>query len=77
MINAGATPAAYAVAAVALTDAGGCAVVVSKDVGRATFSLSLFDLTRVIELSSVRSGTTGTGAYHGQGDTDDGFAPGP
>ena len=49
----------------------------SKDVGRATFSLSLFDLTGVIELSSVRSGTTGTGAYQVHADTDDGFAPGP
>ena len=39
--------------------------------------LSLFELTRVIELYNVRSGTTRTGAYHVQGGTEDGFAPGP
>jgi hypothetical protein len=31
----------------------------------------------VIELYNVRSGTTRTGAYHAQGGTEDGFAPGP
>jgi hypothetical protein len=39
--------------------------------------LSLFELTRVIELYNVRSGATRNGAYHAQGGTEDGFAPGP
>ena len=39
--------------------------------------LSLVELTRVIELYNVRSGTTRTGAYHPQSGTEDGFAPGP
>lgn len=38
--------------------------------------LSLFELTRVIELYNTRSGTTRTGAYHVQSGTEDGFAPG-
>jgi hypothetical protein len=38
--------------------------------------LSLFELTRVIELYNVRAGATRTGAYHAQGGTEDGFAPG-
>ena len=39
--------------------------------------LSLFELTRVIELYNYRSGTTRTGQYHVQAGTEDGFAPGP
>ncbi len=39
--------------------------------------LSLTELTRVIELYNVRSGTTRTGAYRVQAGTEDGFAPGP
>lgn len=42
--------------------------------------LSLFELTRVIELYNARSGTTRTGAYHVATTptaTEDGFAPGP
>jgi alpha-tubulin suppressor-like RCC1 family protein len=39
--------------------------------------LSLVELTRVIELYNTRSGTSRTGAYHAQGGTEDGFAPGP
>ena len=39
--------------------------------------LSLFELTRVIELYNVRAGATRTGQYHAQGGTEDGFAPGP
>ena len=39
--------------------------------------LSLNELTRVIELYNMRSGTTRTGAYHVQSGTEDGFAPGP
>ncbi len=39
--------------------------------------LSLFELTRVIELYNTRSGTPRTGAYHVQAGTEDGFAPGP
>ncbi len=39
--------------------------------------LSLVELTRVIELYNVRSGTTRTGAYHAAAGTEDGFAPGP
>ena len=31
---------------------------------------------RVIELYNVRAGATRTGAYHAQGGTEDGFAPG-
>jgi len=67
-------------------------VVVRNGVARATFSLSLFERTRVIELSNTRSGTTRTGATrtgatrtgatrtgadHVQAGTEDGFAPGP
>jgi hypothetical protein len=40
-------------------------------------ALSLFELTRVIELYNTRSGTTRTGEYHSQGGTEDSFAPGP
>lgn len=40
-------------------------------------SLSLVELTRVIELYNYRVGTTRTGQYHVQADTEDGFAPGP
>ncbi len=39
--------------------------------------ISLLELTRVIELYNTRSGTIRTGAYHAQGGTEDGFAPGP
>ena len=39
--------------------------------------LGLIELTRVIELFNVRSGTTRTGAYRLQAGTEDGFAPGP
>ena len=39
--------------------------------------VSLFELTRVIELYNTRSGTTRTGQYHVQGGTEDGFAAGP
>ena len=39
--------------------------------------ISLVELTRVIELYNVRSGTSRTGAYRAQGGTEDGFAPGP
>jgi sugar lactone lactonase YvrE len=39
--------------------------------------LSLFELTRVIELYNYRSGTSRTGQYHAQAGTEDGFAPGP
>ena len=39
--------------------------------------LSLFELTRVIELYNVHSGTTRTGQYRVQSGTEDGFAPGP
>jgi hypothetical protein len=39
--------------------------------------LSLFELTRVIELYNFRSGTVRTGAYRVQNGTEDGFAPGP
>jgi formylglycine-generating enzyme required for sulfatase activity len=39
--------------------------------------IGLLELTRVIELYNYRSGTTRTGAYHAQGGTEDGFAPGP
>ena len=38
---------------------------------------SLIELTRVIELFNVRSGTTRTGAYRVQAGSEDGFAPGP
>jgi hypothetical protein len=48
----------------------------SADVNR-TATISLFELTRVIELYNVRAGATRTGAYHAQGGTEDGFAPGP
>ena len=40
-------------------------------------SLSVFELTRVIELYNARNGTTRTGAYHAQIGTEDGFATGP
>jgi hypothetical protein len=39
--------------------------------------ISLVELTRVIELYNVRTGTTRTGQYRVQPDTEDGFAPGP
>lgn len=39
--------------------------------------MSLLELTRVIELYNTRVGTVRTGAYHAQGGTEDGFAPGP
>ena len=48
----------------------------SADVGR-DGKLSLFELTRVIELFNYRSGTTRTGQYHVQAGTEDGFNPGP
>ena len=48
----------------------------SADVNR-TATISLFELTRVIELYNVRAGTARTGAYHFQTGTEDGFAPGP
>ena len=38
--------------------------------------ISLLELTRVIELYNVRSGSSRTGAYRLQADTEDGFAPG-
>ncbi len=39
--------------------------------------LSLFELTRVIELYNTRNGTVRTGQYHSQGSTEDGFGVGP
>ncbi len=39
--------------------------------------ITLVELTRVIELYSVRSGATRTGAYLPQDGTEDGFAPAP
>ena len=39
--------------------------------------VSLFELTRVIELYNTRAGTSRTGAYHALAGTEDGFAPGP
>jgi BspA type Leucine rich repeat region (6 copies)/Ig-like domain CHU_C associated len=39
--------------------------------------ISLFELTRVIELYNYRSGTTRTGQYHIQSGTEDGFGTGP
>jgi hypothetical protein len=39
--------------------------------------ISLFELTRVIELFNTRAGSVRTGAYHVQAGTEDGFAPGP
>lgn len=39
--------------------------------------LSLLELTRVVELYNTRNGTLRTGAYHAQGGSEDGFAPGP
>lgn len=39
--------------------------------------MSLFELTRAIELYNYRAGTVRTGAYHAQAGTEDGFAPGP
>jgi len=39
--------------------------------------MSLLELTRVIELYNVRSGSSRTGAYRLQADTEDGFGPGP
>ena len=41
------------------------------------FRISLVELTRVIELYNVRSGSVRTGAYRLQGGAEDGFAPGP
>ena len=41
------------------------------------FRISLVELTRVIELYNVRSGTLRTGAYRLLGGAEDGFAPGP
>jgi hypothetical protein len=40
-------------------------------------TISLLDLTRVIELYNHHSGSTRTGQYHPQAGTEDGFAPGP
>ncbi len=40
-------------------------------------SVSLLELTRVIELYNYRSGMTRTGQYRVQAGTEDGFAPGP
>jgi hypothetical protein len=48
----------------------------SADSGR-DGSVSLLELTRVIELYNYRSGTTRTGQYRVQEGTEDGFAPGP
>ncbi len=39
--------------------------------------INLTELTRVIELYNYRSGSTRTGAYHPQANTEDGFEPGP
>ena len=39
--------------------------------------ISLFELTRVIELYNVRSGSVRTGAYRLLAGSEDGFAPGP
>jgi hypothetical protein len=39
--------------------------------------LSLFELTRVIELYNTRLGTSRTGQYHLDATSEDGFAPGP
>lgn len=39
--------------------------------------ISLFELTRVIELFNTRAGSQRTGQYHVQAGTEDGFAPGP
>jgi hypothetical protein len=41
------------------------------------FRISLFELTRVIELYNTRNGSTRTGAYRVQDGTEDGFAPDP
>ena len=40
-------------------------------------TISLVELTRVIELFNVRAGSARTGAYHALSGTEDGFAPGP
>ena len=40
-------------------------------------AITLFELTRVIELFNYRAGTSRTGQYHVQAGTEDGFAPGP
>ena len=48
----------------------------SADVNR-DGKLSLFELTRVIELFNYRAGTNRTGQYHAQSGTEDGFAAGP
>jgi hypothetical protein len=48
----------------------------SADVNR-TATISLVELTRVIELFNTRAGTARTGAYHVQAGTEDGFAGGP
>ena len=39
--------------------------------------IDLFEFTRVIELFNTRNGTTRTGCYKVQSDTEDGFAPDP
>lgn len=39
--------------------------------------ISLFELTRVIELYNYRSNSTRTGQYRAKADSEDGFAPGP
>ena len=39
--------------------------------------IGLLELTRVIELYNVRSGSVRTGAYRLQAGSEDGFAPGP
>jgi hypothetical protein len=41
------------------------------------FKLSLFELTRVIELYNTRIGTVRTGAYRPAGGTEDGYEPVP
>ena len=40
-------------------------------------TISLFELTRVIELFNARAGTARTGAYHAFSGSEDGFEPGP
>ena len=40
-------------------------------------TISIVELTRVIQLYNYTSGTTRTGEYHTQAGTEDGFAPGP
>jgi hypothetical protein len=48
----------------------------SADTDR-NFRIGLIELTRVIELYNTRNGTTRTGAYVVQANTEDGFAPDP